>query len=341
MPPLLSPPNVFLVIERSEPGPQGWGQLARALKGQRAFHQIGFFRPQGRSLFSRIFLRLIPRSERIWFHVARFFRPRSLVHFHWGDSSINAYPPTRRFIATMHQPFERWQPGTLEWCQKLGGIHTLTEREATYLRQQIPGINARCILHGVDIDFWQPPATAPSATKKVIVFTGYYMRNVPMFFRVIRKLLATRNDVEVRMMLNPGVKLPPEVLPLPDAVSLVGPFSAFELREFLQQAWLMFMPYDNVTASNSVCEALGCGLPLFTTRVGGMESYALGGMVLCENNDDDAALNALTRCLDDITWRAELSAQARAAAVKYLDWNVLAAQLDRFYADTAASIEES
>jgi len=98
----------------------------------------------------------------------------------------------------------------------------------------------------------------------------------------------------------------------------------------------MFMPYDNVTASNSVCEALGCGLPLFTTRVGGMESYARGGVVLFENNDDDAACAAVLRCLAEPAWRDELSAQGRAAAVQHLDWNRVAAQVDEFYREAAA-----
>lgn len=331
-------PRVYLVMDRNFAPSQGWGQLVRALQRRRSFVQIGFKPRYDRSLGARLARRLNPRLERLWFYATRILHPSSLVHFPWGDAYVNVYPPSRNSIATLHQPFEKWMPGTLDWCRQLGAIHTLTDREADYLRREIPGINVRCILHGIDTDFWMPPATPPCAEKKRVIFTGRYMRNFPMFFRVIRRVLAVRQDVEVEILLNPEVKLAPEFLPLPPKVRIVGPFSAVELRQFHQSAWLMFMPYDNVTASNSVCEALGCGLPFFTTRVGGMESYARGGMVLCENNDDDAAYTAVMRCLDDPSWRAELSAQARAAAVKHLEWNVIAAQLDAFYAETAARL---
>jgi glycosyltransferase involved in cell wall biosynthesis len=163
------------------------------------------------------------------------------------------------------------------------------------------------------------------------------MRNIPMFLRLVSRLLAERTDIEVEMLLSPDFKLPAECLPLPPGVRTVGPFSAGEMRDFFQSSWCMVMPYDNVTASNSVCEALATGLPFFTTRVGGMESYAHGGMVLFENNDDVAAHAAITRCLDDHEWREELSKHARAAAVKHLDWSVTAAAFDSFYHEIAAA----
>ncbi|MBC8040440.1 MAG: glycosyltransferase family 4 protein, partial [Opitutaceae bacterium] len=291
----------------------------------------------GPDLVSRVRRKLLPRLERLWVRAAQWFHPRALVHFPWGDACVDIHPPGRRRIATLHQPHENWRPATVAWCRRLGGVHTLTERDAAHLRRAIPGLPVRCILHGIDVRFWQPAARPPGGERKRIVFTGYYLRNVPMFFRVVRRVLDERPDVEVELLLNPDVKLPPEFLPLPPRTRLVGPYSVEELRAFLQSAWLMFMPYDNVTASNSVCEALACGLPLITTRVGGMESYALGGMVLVENNDDVAAHAAILRCLDDSAWRAELSARARAAAVAHLDWDHVAAQLDTFYAEIAAA----
>jgi len=312
---------------------QGWGQLVLALKRRRRFPQIGFRPYEGGGIVARVKRRLIPRAEKLWLRWYQAVHPKSLIHFPWGDPLVETHKPDRRYVATLHQPYEKWESGTLDWCRQVGGIHTLTEREATYLREQVPGIKTRCILHGIDIHFWTPTAVPPPADRQRIIFCGRYMRNLPMFFRVIRRIREARPKVEVEMLLHPEFRFPPEMLPLPAGVKTVGPFSAEGLRDFMRSAWLMFMPYDNVTASNSVCEALACGLPFFTSRVGGMDSYSQGGMVLFGNNEDDAAFDAVVRCLDDPSWRADLSMRAREAAVKHLDWDVIAAQLDSFYAE--------
>lgn len=323
--------RVHLICDRNIAHAQGWNQLVPALQRLGTFHQIGFQIPTGRGPASKAARRLFPETERFWVRAARTLQPSALFHFLWGDLVRERYEPCRQFITTLHQPFERWEPGTLEWCRQLGGVHVLTTREAAYLRAKAPGLEVQSIPHGIDVNFWRPSANGLDSPKKRVVFAGRYMRNLPMFFRVMSSVMEIRKDVTVEILVNPDFHFPSDLLPLPPGFRTVGPFSAEEMRGFFQSAWMMFMPYDNVTASNAICEALACGLPFFTTRVGGMEDYAEGGMVLTENNADREAHANVMRCLDDASWRAVLSDQARAFALRELDWNVIAKKFDAFY----------
>lgn len=156
-----------------------------------------------------------------------------------------------------------------------------------------------------------------------------------MLLRVAKALLSRHPDVTFQWLMHPDFKPGGELAQLipPERFELVKSYSAEELRGLYSESWAFFMPYDNVTASHSIVECMACGTPVFTTRVGGMESYGAQAMTLSENNDDFTMLAALERCLASRSIREELGSLARRHAVENFTWQKVVASHLKFYSE--------
>jgi glycosyltransferase involved in cell wall biosynthesis len=246
------------------------------------------------------------------------------VHFLWGDEFLPRFSRPAQAIFTLHNPMELWcKPSTLT-LPLTRGIVTMADRESEKLKRCYPKLPVRYIRLAIDLAFWHPITCLSAGSPKVIAVVGRYMRNFDMLIRVAESLLKQRADIRFRWLVNPDFVLPDEVVRrLPsDRFELVRGLSAEALRHFYRESWLFFTPYDNVTASNAIVEALACGVPVFTTNVGGMRGYCpnMGG-VLVENNDELAMIAAINDCLDSPEKRARLAAEARKVAVVTLGWD--------------------
>ena len=270
--------------------------------------------------------------------VANRLSRRHLVHLAWGDDYITRVAHPENCFFTLHQPLEKWNDAVWRAIGRSAGILTMADREARAIASRYPDTPVAYTPHGIATDFWAPRPSAVSVAPKRIAVVGRYLRNFEMLVRVCSTLLARRSDTEIRWLVNPDFHMPPAVaarLPA-DRFRVVSRLSAERLRDFYCESWLFFTPYDNVTASNAIVEALACGTPVFTTNVGGMAGYAAEGMTLVQNNDDNAMLAALERVLDDPAERARLAAAARAHAERTFDWRHIVDLHLRFYAAAAA-----
>jgi glycosyltransferase involved in cell wall biosynthesis len=269
-------------------------------------------------------------------HVARWLtgrpRPRvGLVHLIWGDDLIDRIAHPERCIFTLHQPYELWTETTWAQIARSAGIVAMAERECGEIRRRHPHVPTVFIPHGIDVGFWRPLPTPPL---RRVCAVGRYMRNYDMLLRVSRRLLERYPDVTLRWLVNPDFQVPPAIaaaLP-PARFELARGLSAEELHRFYAESWCFFTPYNNVTASNAIVEAMASGVPVFTTRVGGMTSYGEAAMTLTANNDDDAMLAALSRCLDSAAVRADLATRARRHAEENFSWPHVVAAHEAFYA---------
>jgi glycosyltransferase involved in cell wall biosynthesis len=194
----------------------------------------------------------------------------------------------------------------------------MAERECHEIRKRFPRLPCVFIPHGIDVNFWRPII---GPVQRQICAIGRYMRNFDMLLRVAHVLLERHPELTFRWLVNPDFKLSPAIKAmLPgDRFEVMRNLSAHELHRLYVESWLFFTPYDNITASNAIVEAMASGTPVFTTRVGGMPSYAGDGAITMVDNNDDAAMVAeITRCLASKEIQAELSARARRHAEEHL-----------------------
>jgi glycosyltransferase involved in cell wall biosynthesis len=286
----------------------------------------------------RIFARVARTSplpyEVFLYELHRRSAPNAYFHFIWGDEIVCRLARSNRAIFTVHQPHEKWDQKTWDGLQNAVGFVGMAEREVELVRNRFPEITAEFIPHGVDIDFWKPdPAEGHSVRQPVVCAVGRYMRNYEMMLRVAVQLLQARPNLVFRWLVNPDFDLPANVragLPA-DRFEVVRNLAPEALRSFYRKSSAMFMPYDNVTASNAIVEAMSTGTPIVTTDVGGMRSYVGEGTTLVNNNDDHAAIGAIGRLLDDDAFRAEESVASRSFAQRTFAWPLIVERHAKFY----------
>lgn len=263
-----------------------------------------------------------------------------LLHFTWGDAILETTRRPDRCIFTLHQPHERWSQSTWENIGKSAGIICMAERECREIRVRYPDARCTFIPHGIDLDFWRP---LPDPPKRQICAVGQYMRNFGMMLRVAQTLLDLHPDVVFRWVVNPDFKVSSALrAKLPrERFEILQNLPAPDLHRLYAESWLFCTPYDNVVASNAIVESMASGTPIFTTKVGGMSSYAGDGIItMVENNDDAALVKAATECLGSPGLRSELSIRGRRHAEKYFGWPTVIAEHGAYYANVLAGMSD-
>ena len=110
-------------------------------------------------------------------------------------------------------------------------------------------------------------------------------------------------------------------LRLRDHVVLCGTLPPMQVRELLREADVFLHSSLGEGISNSVLEAMACGVPIVTTEAGGMREAVTDGregFVLAARDVDGAAL-AIERLARDAGLRRVMGAHARATALARFD----------------------
>jgi glycosyltransferase involved in cell wall biosynthesis len=225
-----------------------------------------------------------------------------------------------RTVVTLHQPHAQWRPDSLRALAGLQHVMLLfTPTRGSFdihLAEQ-----PRIIRHGVDTAHFAP-ATAPRERR--VLYSGVHLRNLPMLERVLRQLFARDPHVVVDMLV-------PMAHRSREAFSRLANLPRLQWHAGLDDAALlalyrrcsvMLLPLQDSGANTAVVEALSCGLPLVTTRVGGISDYGGGSVYPVVDNDDDGlAVDLLVRLLDDSGHHALWAARGRAFALEHLCWS--------------------
>jgi glycosyltransferase involved in cell wall biosynthesis len=202
----------------------------------------------------------------------------AIVHFIWAEFSS----PRRtrlfqrrgnRLVGTFHCSISRL-PKVLAGFRCWDAYQALAVTSRTqlpfFIDQGIPDHRIRVIPLGVDTDYFRPdpawcgPASGPlrailvGKTERDHEFTAAVMRKVPPG-RVCLNV-CTHRDYHRIYQDVPGVVILPH---LSDA----------ELLRLYQSAELMIMPFLDCTSNDALLEAMACGTPVMTNRIGGIPEY--------------------------------------------------------------------
>jgi len=104
------------------------------------------------------------------------------------------------------------------------------------------------------------------------------------------------------------------------SVEFKGALAHMEIARELQKADIFIMPSLNEGMSNSVLEAMACGLPIITTNVGGSSELIDGNGQVIEKADVNAIVSALERYLEDLSLMIKHGKRSREIIEKRFGW---------------------
>jgi len=298
-------------------------RLAGALKGTPAFGQ------QGNAWLA---------EAEVLAHCAH--EGADLVHFIDGelggwllpDVPALAFADGRKpaIVATYHQPDEILRgminPDTL---RKLDGVVALCEAQRMFLERFIDPAKIAVIPHGIDTQFFHPPETPHEreSGKIRLLLVGHWLRDVEAALEAYNSVKKSEFAFELRIV-SPRF---PVGLSDP-SIKLLKGLSDKALREEYWRADMLFLPLKDATANNAVLEALACGLPVVSTRVGGVPEAVGddGAGLLCARGDARAYAEAIIAFARDPGLANAARAVARRRA-ELLDWSRIGRMHDAFY----------
>jgi hypothetical protein len=179
---------------------------------------------------------------------------KGIVHYLNGERDIrfgiqlNQIRKKFQFVASFHKPPEVLKK-TFEnnYFKKLDGVIAVGENQVDFLKDWLNHTNVCYIPHGVDTSFFVPDQKKKQ--ENTILFVGQHLRDfdtlnysIPRLSELIPSLkvnVVIRKDFRKKIIVHPSVKV----------------FSGIEdtiLRNLYQEATILFLPLENVTAWNSI-----------------------------------------------------------------------------------------
>ena len=232
----------------------------------------------------------------------------------------------RRFVASRYGAF--------------ASVVTVTEEDATALRELDPGLRLHAVPNGVDTTEFAPDGTA-AAEPGHLVFTGamHYAPNVSaarfLAERVLPRVRAVRQGARLSIVgRDPSAEV--RALEALEGVHVTGEVP--DMPGWLRRAEVYACPMISGTGiKNKLLEALACGVPSVTTPLGCQGLEVTPGEQLLVADGEEAFAEAIVGALGDAELRARLGKAGRDFVVERHAWSGVADAYERIYERAAAS----
>jgi glycosyltransferase involved in cell wall biosynthesis len=270
----------------------------------------------------------IAEGKAFW---ASFARRADIVHVLYGDEQLNlllkrAALLRGALIATFHLPAarsrERFERQRAQFGRLAGAI-VLASSELAAFRGWLGDDKVLFVPHGIDVT--RIPVGAGGKSERLnLVFVGLHMRDFEVAHRVMDRCARENLPVDFEVVLRQD-RL--GFFTGCDNVRRHSNIDDSALLSLYGNADALFLPVTGATANNAVLEALACGTPVISTRVGGIPDYvdASSGWLL-PPNDADAAFELVKRVAANREILGAMRQRARARAETF-SWDRIAAQI--------------
>ncbi len=257
------------------------------------------------------------------------------VHLLWCDRDLGFLDLflQQPIIGTFHQcpddlPHIIRRPSALK---KLAAIILMSDSQRPYfLHHGVSPHRLHRIPHGVDVDHFTPLAFEPGEAFNVLAVGGT-RRDFPL-------MQSVANSLRDNPRFHFDIVGPPDKQALFAGMSNVryhqGIDDAALLDLYRRSSCLLHLP-ENATANNVVLEALACGLPVISQRIGGIPEYLTPECAsVTAPGDGEAVVKALASLAESQTRQMEMREAARAHALKF-DWRITARATAEIYRTAA------
>jgi glycosyltransferase involved in cell wall biosynthesis len=276
-------------------------------------------------------------------------RPPDVVHLLYGDEQLDLLLRRRQvlscpLIATFHLPPHRVRE-RFEKTQKhlVSGIDVAVVVARSQLEAFGNWLGADRVIyvpHGIDTDRFCPGEGLPRREYVRLITVGYHMRDWKALDEIIDQCQARKLAVRFDIVCSGdglGWKLPRDEqdrisrwVNLPN-VDFHSRISEEHLIRLYREADALLLPVRDATATNSALEALACGTPVISTRVGGMPDYVDNA---CGWLFEKAEVGRIVKLISDICDEREIASSRRGAArgkALVFSWKRVAARMRTVY----------
>lgn len=258
-----------------------------------------------------------------------------IYHFLYGETNYHYAGKLNgirgnRIVATFHLPPSSLQKVIqIEWhLRQLSAVLCVGTNQIEYFSKFLDRRKLHFTPLGVDVEFYQPPASFDQRDPDLCIVIGENFRDFPTL----------RGVVELVSYIRPQTRficvMPPKSFPLIGAhpkLELRAGIPEDELLSLYQMASLSVMPLHDATANNAVLESLACGVPMVVTDTGAVRDYVdPAGTALLPPNDARQMAETVCELLANPQRRAEMGERARQQALKFA-WPIVMEQLKAMY----------
>ncbi len=258
----------------------------------------------------------------------------NVVHFLNGERDIRhlgffkrSFPNTK-FCATFHKPPEILKqtiPNPVA-LQKLDAAIAVGINQVNFLKDWLQIDDVAYIPHGVDTQFFVPDIY--NKKRNTLLFVGQHLRDFETFNKTVPTLAEKVKDLKVNVVIHPAYK--DKILPH-GCINILTGVKDEQLRLLYQEASLLYLPMLDSTACNSLLEAMACGLPIITSKVGGNEIYLKDtSNVLCKSRNVGKFIDETVALLQDESRLEAIGKTSRKKALE-LEWSNIAKDVQGFY----------
>lgn len=263
-----------------------------------------------------------------------FSNEKLLVHYLNGErdirQAINWSTNRVKSVATFHKPEAvlRKTITNTKYLQKLDGAIAVGSNQVDFLKEWLQNDNVVYIPHGVATTFFTPDFS--KRKENSILFVGQHLRDFEALNYAIPRLIAKIPTIEITIVLKKEFQK--MVTSTASNVHIFSGVNDEKLRDMYQSATLLFLPLQDVTACNSILEAMACGLPIITTDLEGNRGYGLNeeNSVLVSKNENKAYVDNVIELLRNETQINIFSNNMVANAQQY-EWIKISKQIELFY----------
>ncbi len=274
------------------------------------------------------------RTREIYCLLKKNKKQKNVVHFLNAERGIRYIGflkkkfPNTKFVATFHKPPSLLQETITDVSalRKLDGAIAVGANQVEFLKQWLDLENVVYIPHGVDTEFFKPNLSLKQ--NSTLLFVGQHLRDFDTFNHTISILVDIIKDLKVKVVLHPAYIS--KIVSLPN-IEILTRISDFELLKLYQEATALYLPMLDSTACNSILEAMACGVPIITSKIGGSATYLEGStnVMVCKG-DDKSFIRETIGLLSDNLRLTEIGKSSRDKALE-LDWLNVAKLVMAFY----------